>query len=273
MTVDASSAVLRNLGINSALLSKSLARLSSGQRIVSPEDDPGGLAISIKLDGEIQRNNAAASIVTNATSLTQAQDGLLQQVEKALDRMSELGVLAQDSSKSASDISSYTSEFTQLQSFISDVGTKNFSSTTMFGSTGLSVLVDPQGTTITLNALDINNSAVTIGLANIFNTISTGVGNATSAAQALSNVQTAISTLASMRAVTGANIERLNFSSDTLSSLTTNLTAASGAITNVDMATEASNFAKYQLLVQAGTTMLAQANSLRSSTLQILQSI
>ncbi len=263
----------RQLSVNSNLLQKSLARLSSGQRIVSPEDDAAGLAISMKLDAEVRRNGAASTILTNATTFSQTADGMLQQVQNALNRLSELSVLSQDSSKSASDISNYAAEFTQLQNFISDIGTKKFGSSTLFSSTGFSVPINDSGSLLTLNALDLNNAAVTIGLSNIFNAASSAIGNTTSAAQALSNVVTAISTLATMRALTGANIERLNFSNDSLSQFNTSLQAASASITNVDMASEAANFAKYQLLVQAGSTMLAQANAIPNSTLQILQNI
>ena len=90
------------------MLAKSLARLSSGSRIVSPEDDAAGLAQSIKFDAQINRNTAANSNVNNAVSFSQTQDGFLQKVQKALDRMSELTVLAQDATKTVSDLSNYT---------------------------------------------------------------------------------------------------------------------------------------------------------------------
>src|SRR5690242_8748372 len=85
-----------NLQASSAALSKSLARLSSGSKIINPADDAAGLAVASRLDATVQRLNAANSNVGNAVSFTQAQDGYLKKITKALDRMSELALLAQD---------------------------------------------------------------------------------------------------------------------------------------------------------------------------------
>jgi flagellin len=85
------------------MLAKSLARLSSGSKIVSPEDDAAGLAVSLRLDAQINRTNAASSNIGNAISFNQTQDGFLQKVGKALDRMSELAILSQDITKSDAD--------------------------------------------------------------------------------------------------------------------------------------------------------------------------
>src|SRR5262245_13229996 len=102
----------RLLTESSSALSKSLARLSSGSRIVSPEDDAAGLAVSTRFDAQINRINAASNNVGNATSFNQTQDGLLKKVSKALDRMSELAVLSQDITKTDADRDLYNAEFT-----------------------------------------------------------------------------------------------------------------------------------------------------------------
>ncbi|MDP7179329.1 MAG: flagellin, partial [Verrucomicrobiota bacterium] len=109
----------RNLAESTRLLSKSLARLSSGAKITSPEDDAAGLAQVMKLDAQINRNTAVRSNLGNAVSFVQTQDGFLQKVQASLDRMSELSVLSQDVTKSNTDRSNYSVEFTQLQSYIS----------------------------------------------------------------------------------------------------------------------------------------------------------
>src|SRR5678816_4519541 len=93
----------RLLSESSAMLSKSLARLSSGSKIISPEDDGAGLAVSMRFDAQINRINAASSNIGNAISFNQTQDGFLKKVSKALDRMSELAVLSQDVTKSDAD--------------------------------------------------------------------------------------------------------------------------------------------------------------------------
>src|SRR6266851_1619070 len=84
------------LQASSAMLAKSLARLSSGSKIVSPEDDAAGLAVSMRFDAQINRTQAANNNVGNAVSFSQTQDGFLKKVSKALDRMSELSILSQD---------------------------------------------------------------------------------------------------------------------------------------------------------------------------------
>lgn len=257
----------RLLGTSSAMLSKSLARLSSGSRIVSPEDDAAGLAQSIKFDAQINRNNAANVNVLNSISFSQTQDGFLQKVQKALDRMSELSVLAQDNTKTNSDLSNYQAEFTQLQVYISDIAGKTFNGVSLFGSSGLQVTVDSDAVTFSLNTAQLNGAAAT-GVANAFSGIS--VATSLSADSALDQIKTAIQTLANMRASVGANITRLNLTSEQLSILNENLSAANSRIKDVDVAEESTQFARYNILVQSGTAMLAQANLLPQSALRLL---
>src|SRR5436190_19704806 len=97
----------RLLSESSAMLNKSLARLSSGSKIVSPEDDAAGLAVSMRFDAQINRTRAAGTNVGNAISFSQTQDGFMQKVSKALDRMSELAILSQDVTKTDADRSLY----------------------------------------------------------------------------------------------------------------------------------------------------------------------
>ena len=264
------SAATRNLANSTSLLSKSLARLSSGSKIISPEDDAAGLAQVIRLEAQINRNNAVRANLGNAVSYVQTQDGFLQKVQKALDRMSELSVLSQDVTKSNTDRSNYTVEFEQLQNYISDIGTKKFNGTTLFASTGQAVTIDSDAAKFTMSAVDMTSSAVTTGLANVYNTSSSGIYNTTSAASALSNIQTAIQNLADMRAKAGANIQRLNMTEEQLSITMENLAAASSRIKDVNVAEESTNFARQNILVQTGTAMLAQANVLPQSALRLL---
>ena len=114
-------------------LSKSLARLSSGSKINSPEDDSAGLAVSMNITAQIGRNTAANDDVNNAISFNQTQDGYLQQVANSLNRMSELAVQAQDVTKSDSDRSLYQQEFNTLAAYITSVSTKDFNGVSLFG--------------------------------------------------------------------------------------------------------------------------------------------
>src|ERR1035438_5800840 len=107
---------------SSAKLSQSLQRLSSGSKITSPADDSAGLAVSMKLNAQLSRIDAASNNVGNAISFSQTQDGYIQKVNDALSRMSELSVLAQDVTKTTSDRSLYNQEFGTLQTYVKEIG-------------------------------------------------------------------------------------------------------------------------------------------------------
>lgn len=249
----------RLLGESSAMLSKSLARLSSGSKIVSPEDDAAGLAVSMRFDAQVNRIGAARTNVSNAISFAQTQDGFLKKVSKALDRMSELSILSQDVTKSTDDLALYDAEYQKLGTYIEDLMTKEFNGVSLFDNTDLAVVVDSEGATYTMDGVD--------GAAY------TGWGDVTSAANAataLSTVQDFIDTLATDRATIGANISALNSYNDQLGVLKDNLSAANSRIKDVDVAEESTQFARYNILVQAGTAMLAQANATPQSALKLL---
>ena len=253
-------------------LSKSLARLSSGSRIVSPEDDAAGLAQSIKFEAQINRNAAANTNVSNAISYSQTQDGFLQKVQKALDRMSELSVLSQDVTKSNFDRSNYTVEFSQLQDYISNVALKEFNGVSLFGAATLGVTIDSDAVTFGMGGVDIMEE-LNVTIADLLDSSAGTISIADSGAaySALGEIKDAIQTLSKFRADVGANIERLNFSSEALVILNENLGAANSRIKDVDVAIESAQFARYNILVQSGTAMLAQANLLPQTALRLLQ--
>jgi len=269
-TNTAAMASARSLDWSTNALSKSLARLSSGSKITSPEDDAAGLAQSMRFEAQINRNHAVRSNVGNAVSFVQTQDGFLQKVQASLDRMSELSVLSQDVTKTNTDRSNYSVEFTQLQNYISDIGGKSFNGVTLFATAGQQVTIDSDASTFSMNAVDMTSSTVTTGLAAIYNATSSAITTTTSAAGALSNIQTAIQSLADMRANVGANIQRLNMTDDQVTILNENLAAATSRIKDVNVAEESTQYAKANILVQSGTAMLAQANVLPASALQLI---
>ena len=266
----AAMASARSLAWSTSALSKSLARLSSGAKIVSPEDDAAGLAQSMRFEAQINRNHAVKSNLGNAVSFVQTQDGFLQKVQASLDRMSELSVLAQDITKTNVDRSNYNVEFTQLQNYISDIGGKFFNGVTLFDTGGQSVTIDSDAATFSMNAVDMTSTTVTTGLANIYMGVCSAITTTTSAASALSNIQTAIQNLADMRAKVGANIQRLNMTDDQVNILNENLASANSRIKDIDVADETTEFARFNILVQSGTAMLAQANMLPSMALQLI---
>ena len=107
-------------------LQKSLARLSSGSKIVEPQDDAAGLAVSSRMDAQINRTEAVRSNIGNAISFKQTQDGYLAKAAKALDRMSELATLAQDGTKTTADLSLYNKEYATLYSYLDGVDGQTF---------------------------------------------------------------------------------------------------------------------------------------------------
>lgn len=254
----------RLLSESSSLLSKSLARLSSGSKISSPDDDAAGLAVSMKFDAQINRITAANNNVNNAISFNQTQDGFLQKVSKALDRMSELAMLSQDATKSDADYALYNKEYVELGAYIDDLATKTFNDVALFDGTGLEVTTDSDGTLLATTGVDLTDGAYTAA---------TGatIATSTDAIDALTNVKAAIVKLSEDRASVGANISVLKSYSEQLGVLKDNLSAANSRIKDVDVAEESTQFARYNILVQAGTAMLAQANASSQSALRLLQ--
>jgi flagellin-like hook-associated protein FlgL len=150
----------RLLSESSTLLSKSLARLSSGSKIVSPEDDAAGLAVSTRFDAQVNRITAANNNVNNAISFSQTQDGFLKKVGKALDRMSELSVLSQDVTKQDEDRDLYDAEFQTLKAYITDVAKKEFNGVSLFDGTSQGVTKDEDGNKYNMTAVDLTSGAV-----------------------------------------------------------------------------------------------------------------
>lgn len=253
-----------NLNESTNMLNASLARLSSGSQIVKASDNPAGLAESVSLNAQIGQTTAANNNVSDALSFSQTQDGYLQQIGSALDQMSSLAIEAQDPTKSASELADYDAEFTALAGFVTDAATKNFNGVSLFGGNTLTVTTDGNGALFTLGGIDLGVSAYTTATA-------ANISSVTQAQAALTAVGAAITQLANDRATIGANEERLNFTASELSVLSTNLSAANSVISDVDVATESTNYAKYQILVQSGTAMLAQANQNPQSVLKLLQ--
>ncbi len=255
----------QNLQNSENMLSQSLARLSSGSKIVSAADNPAGEAVSLGLNAAISNNSAVSSNVSDAQSFTQTQDGYLQQIGSALDQMSSLAISAQDVTQTNADRTLDNKEYTTLAAYITSAASQTFNGVSLFSGTALSVIIDSAGHSFSMSGINISGTAAY--------TTATGanISTTTAAASAVTAVAAAISQLATDRATLGANEDRLTFTSGQLSTLQTNLQAANSNITDVDVAQESTNYAKYQILVQAGTSMLSQANSNPQSVLKLLQ--
>lgn len=254
-----------NLTTNQARLARSLARISSGSRL--QPDDAAGMAVGTKMDAQVHRINGAKSNVANATSFVQTQDGYLKKVGKALDRMSELCILAQDATKADADRLLYNKEFTELQNYIATNVDKEFNGVSLFSSASLSVTIDSEGGSFTMAGIDVAAAPYST----ISDPATKSISTVINAQASLVDVKTALARVGSDRATIGAYTSRLNYSSEQLTISKENLTAASSHIQDVDIADESTEYAKANIMVQSATAMLAQANQLPQSVLRLLQ--
>jgi flagellin len=260
----AATVAANNLAASNDSLQKSLNRLSSGSKIVSPADDAGGLAVSMKLSAAARRQGAVATNIGNAVSFLQTQDGVLKVAGKVLDRMGELRTLYVDPTKSPSDKSNYDSEFAELQAQLSDLTGEAFNNVSIFGSADLSVPVTETGTTsVAIVGRDLSSTAAGIG-------VLTASGVASLADINLTDITTALQNVATFRAENGAEQSRFGFAAELLTVNKANLEAASSRITDVDVANESTQLARFNILVQSGTSMLAQANQSAQIALKLL---
>jgi flagellin len=254
-----------NLAASNEMLQKSLNRLSSGSKIVSPADDAGGLAVSIKLSAAAKRQGAVAMNLGNTGSFLQTQDGVLKVAAKVLDRMSELKTLYNDPTKSTSDQANYDSEFTELQAQLKDFTSQTFNNVALFGSAGLVVPSTEDGTgTINIKGRDLTSTGTGVGV--ITATAVTDMGDIT-----LTDLTTAIQHVATFRAENGAEQSHVGFASELLTVNKANLESAASRITDVDVASESTQLARWNILVQSGTAMLSQANQSAQVALKLLQ--
>ncbi len=256
-----------NLASSNTSLQKSLNRLSSGSKIVSPADDAGGLAVSMKLSAAARRSGAAAINISNTISFLQTQDGVLKVAGKVLDRLGELKTLYADPTKNATDLANYDSEFNALQAQLTALSTETFNGRAVFGTSTLTVMVTEDGNTsssVTLAARNLASTAAGIGALVASTVANLGQLN-------LTDVTTALQNVATFRAQNGAEQSRLTFATELLVVNKTNLEAANSRIIDVDVAQESTQLARWNTLVQAGTAMLAQANQSAQTALRLLQ--
>ena len=276
-TNSAATSAAYNLGNTNVNLQRSLNRLSTGSRINSSADDAGGLAVSMKMSASIRRTDATLANVNNSLSFLQTQDGVLKTADKVLNRMSELATLAQDVTKSTSDLSLYNTELDQLQGQLQLMVGEKFNGISLFSSGGtagldssstLTVVTSHDGAqTVGITQADLQSVSVSVG-----SDASSGmnIGSFTGAQAAVTTIQAAIQDLATIRSNNGAEQSRLTFAGDMLAVNKTNLEAANSRIIDVDVADESTKLARYNILQQAGTAMLAQANQSTQSILRLI---
>ena len=279
-TNTASSLASYNLSSTNVNLQRSLNRLSSGSRINSSYDDAGGTAVSMKLSASIRRTEATLANVNNSIAFLQTQDGVLKNADKVLNRMSELAMLATDVTKSTNDLALYNTELTQLKDQLELMLSEKFNGISLFQS-GSNATFDTGTNAANLTVVTSHDGDQSFAITRAdLNFISTTVGtDATSGMQintnanatsAVATIQTQIQNLATLRANNGAEQSRLSFAADMLSINKINLESANSRIVDVDVAAESSQLARFNILQQAGTAMLAQANQSTQSILRLI---
>ena len=253
----------RNLASTSERVTKSMERLSSGFRINRAADDAAGLAISEKMRAQIKGLGQNQRNIADGVSLVQTAEGALQTVHGMLQRVRELAVQFKNGSLSATNQSAIQSEVAPLASEIERIGTTTkFNGICLLNNTStVSFQVGANdGEAIGINMLDL---ATAVGTS-YYNLTTTGTGD-------IAEIDAAIDAVSNQRAALGAVQNRLEYSAQNVGIYQENLVAAESRIRDVDMAEETVSLTKNQILQQAGTAMLAQANQSGQGVLSLLR--
>ena len=253
----------RNLTMSQSSLATSMERLSSGLRVNSAKDDAAGLAIATRQNAQIRGINVAIRNANDGISLAQTAEGALATITDALQRMRELAVQAQNGSNGTGDRANLDTEYQALSAEITRIAAQTkFNGTAIVGpSAGAQVFqVGANGG----DTLTITTTTVT--------TVAGGLTTAALASTALGAIDTALDTVNTSRASYGAAMSRFSMAIQNLQIAAENQSAALGRIMDADFAAETSNMSRAQILQQAGTAMVAQANQLPQQVLQLLRS-
>jgi flagellin len=254
----------RNLVGTSEKMSKSMERLSSGYRINRAADDAAGLAISEKLRAQIGGLKQAQRNAFDAISLVQTAEGALQEVHAMLQRVRDLAVQYNNGTLSTIDKSSINAEVAQLSAQIAEIGrdTKFNGTPLLTGVSTITFQIGPDdGQTVSVSGVALFGTGLQIDPA-IFNFGTTVT---------IASIDAAIQNVSTVRGTFGAVQNRIEHTIANLAVYQENIQASESRIRDVDMAAEMVNFTKLQILQQAGTSMLAQANVSPQSVLTLLQ--
>ncbi|MDD0811822.1 flagellin [Curvibacter sp. RS43] len=268
----------RNAQATQMSLSTSIQRLSSGLRVNSAKDDAAGLAIATRMDSQARGMTVAIRNANDGISMLQTAESGMQTVSDMLQRMRELAVQATNSTNTSSDVASLNQEYTQLAAEIGrTISAVQFNGTSILTTTGS---YDFQvgansGQTITvasgtLNMDQAGNVSATYG-AGAASSLSTAAGTNSANAANIDAIDKALQTISDSRAQLGAAQSRFQNTINFLQTAVENQTAAKGRIMDADFATETANLSRSQILQQAGTAMIAQANQLPQQVLSLLK--
>ena len=278
---------------NERAMSQAMERLSTGQRINSAGDDAAGLAISSRMTSQINGLNMAVRNANDAISLVQTADGAIVEIETMLQRMRELAVQAASGTYSATDRDALEVEFDALQAAIQDINddTQWNGTALLSGGTQFTFHVGANASqTIAVTVKDFdttgeNAASASVGIfENIDDTTTTdyedddtndlaalSVDTVSLAGTALTNLTHAITRVQAHRATLGATINRLEYAADNLANVSQNTSASRSRVLDADYASETTELARTQIIQQAATAMLSQANQQAQTVLALLK--
>jgi len=263
------------LTVNGRNMRNTMQSLSTGSRINGAADDAAGLSIRENMTAQIRGLNAAVRNANDAISMLQTADGAMEEQSVMMQRMRELGVLAQNDTYSSAQRTAMDDEFLALKTEIDRIGSDtqwnnfdllNATGGNMGGASTFSFQVGANsGQTIEVTITDQSTAGALSAIA------SSTVASAASAASAVSALDTAIAALASNRSVIGASINRLTHAADNAANIAQNVTESRSRVTDTDYAAATSELARTQIIQQAATAILAQANQQPQSVLSLLK--
>ena len=256
----------------------SMERLSSGKRINSASDDAAGVAISSRLSAEIRGTNQSVRNALDGQALVATAEGAHKEVENILQRMRELAVQAANGTNNADDITNLEAEFTALSTEITRIGeTTTWAGIALTGTDATAISLQVGSGTGTQNQITVTINSIKSGdIGNatdkLSDVVTAGLDDLTETNNAITVVDDAIKEINTQRSELGAVHNRLNHTVNNLTNMSTNLSSAQGRIQDADFALETTELAKNQILQQASTAMLAQANASKQNVLGLLQS-
>jgi flagellin len=251
----------RNLTTNQSSLATSMQRLSSGLRVNSAKDDAAGLAIADRMNAQVKGINVAIRNANDGISLAQTAEGALATVSDALQRMRELAIQAQNGTNGTTDRANLDTEYQQLSSEITRIAAQ-----TKFN--GVAMI---NATTATVFQVGANNGDTLTVTTTGVTTVTGGLTTAALASTAVAALDTALDAISTSRASYGAAMSRFQFAISNLSITGENQSAARGRIMDADFAQETANLSRSQILQQAGSAMVAQANQLSNNVMSLLR--
>lgn len=254
------------LRTNARSMSTNMEQLSTGSRINSAKDDAAGLAIGQNMTTQIRGLNMAVRNVNDAVNMMQTAEGAMIEQTNMLQRMRELAVQSASGTYSTTQRSYLTTEFNALVTQIGSISSQSeWNGTNLMNATGTFSFQAGSASGQTINVVITSMSTASLGIS------TASITTSTTASSAIATLDTAINSINSQRATIGASINQMTYAADNLTNISSNASASRSTVMDTDYATASTNLAKNQIIQQAATAMLAQANQQPQNVLSLLK--